>query len=28
IKCDNKKIYILDEDRLNELSKNVYMKSL
>lgn len=28
IKCDNKKIYILDEDRLSKLSKNVYMKSL
>lgn len=28
IKCDNKKIHILDEHRLSELSKNVYMKSL
>ncbi|WP_432666661.1 helix-turn-helix domain-containing protein [Wukongibacter baidiensis] len=25
IKCDNKTIYILDEDRLRELSKNLYI---
>ncbi|MEG2583443.1 MAG: helix-turn-helix domain-containing protein [Oscillospiraceae bacterium] len=28
IKFENKKIYILDEDRLKELSKNLYIKSL
>ncbi|MBU5483939.1 helix-turn-helix domain-containing protein [Clostridium sp. MSJ-11] len=28
IKCEDKKIYILDEDRLRELSKNLYVKSL
>lgn len=28
IKCDNKKIYILDEFRLRELSKNPYIKTL
>lgn len=28
VKCDNKTIYILDEDRLRELSKNLYVKSL
>ncbi len=28
IKCDNKTIYILDESRLRELSKNLYIKSL
>ena len=28
IKCEDKKIYILDEDRLRELSKNLYIKSL
>lgn len=28
IKCENKTIYILDEDRLRELSKNLYIKSL
>ncbi|MBL4934373.1 helix-turn-helix domain-containing protein [Clostridium sp. YIM B02515] len=28
IKCDGKKIYILDEKRLNDLSKNLYIKSL
>jgi len=28
IKCENKKIYILDENRLRELSKNSYLKSL
>lgn len=28
IKCENKKIYILDEDKLRELSKNLYIKSL
>lgn len=28
IKCDSKKIYILDEKRLNDLSKNLYIKSL
>ncbi len=28
IKCENKTIHILDEDRLRELSKNVYIKSL
>lgn len=28
IKCEDKTIYILDEDRLRELSKNVYIKSL
>lgn len=28
IRCENKTIYILDEDRLRELSKNVYLKSL
>jgi len=28
IKCKNKTIYILDEDRLRELSKNSYLKSL
>lgn len=27
IKCKNKTIYILDEDRLRELSKNLYIKS-
>ncbi|HEX9027358.1 MAG TPA: helix-turn-helix domain-containing protein [Clostridium sp.] len=27
IKCDNKTIYILDEDRLRELSKNLYIQS-
>lgn len=28
IKYENKKIYILDEERLRELSKNLYIKSL
>lgn len=28
IKCDNKTIYILDEDRLRELSKNLYIKPI
>lgn len=28
IKCENKTIHILDEDRLRELSKNLYIKSL
>lgn len=28
IRCENKTIYILDEDRLRELSKNLYKKSL
>lgn len=28
IKCENKTIYILDENRLRELSKNLYIKSL
>lgn len=28
IKCEDKKIYILDKDRLYELSKNLYIKSL
>ncbi|MVX64583.1 cyclic nucleotide-binding domain-containing protein [Clostridium chromiireducens] len=28
IKCDNKIIYILDEDKLRELSKNMYIKVL
>lgn len=28
IKCENKTIYILDEGRLRELSKNLYVKSL
>jgi CRP/FNR family transcriptional regulator, putaive post-exponential-phase nitrogen-starvation regulator len=28
LKCEDKKIYILDEDRLRELSKNLYIKSL
>lgn len=28
IKCENKTIYILDENRLQELSKNLYIKSL
>ena len=28
IKCDNKTIFILDEDRLRELGKNCYVKSL
>lgn len=28
IKCDNKTIYILDEQKLRELSKNVYLKTL
>lgn len=28
IKCENKTIYILDEYRLRELSKNLYIKSL
>lgn len=28
IKCDDKIIYILDEDKLRELSKNMYMKLL
>ncbi|MEG0775252.1 helix-turn-helix domain-containing protein [Clostridium sp.] len=28
IKCENKTVYILDEDRLRELSKNLYIKSL
>ena len=28
IKCDGKTIYILDEDRLRELSKNLYIESL
>jgi CRP/FNR family transcriptional regulator, putaive post-exponential-phase nitrogen-starvation regulator len=28
IKCDDKKIYILDLDKLKELSKNTYIKSL
>lgn len=28
IKCEDKTIYILDENRLQELSKNVYIKSL
>ncbi|QUH19244.1 Crp/Fnr family transcriptional regulator [Alkaliphilus sp. B6464] len=28
IKCDNKTIYILDENRLRELSKNLYIKSI
>lgn len=28
IKCENKTIYIVDEDRLRELAKNLYIKSL
>lgn len=28
IKCKNKTIYIIDEDRLRELSKNLFIKSL
>lgn len=28
IKCEDKTIYILDEDRLRELSKNLYIESL
>ena len=28
IKCEGKKIYILDEDRLRELSKNLYIESI
>ena len=28
IKCENKTIYILDEDRLRKLSKNLYIKPL
>lgn len=28
IRCEDKTIYILDEDRLRELSKNLYIKSL
>lgn len=28
IKCEDKTIYILDEERLRELSKNLYIKSL
>lgn len=28
IKCENKKIYILDKDKLQELCKNPYIKSL
>lgn len=28
IKCENKKINILDMKKLNELSKNIYVKSL
>lgn len=28
IKCENKTIYILDEDKLRELSKNLYIKAL
>lgn len=28
IKCENRTIYILDENRLRELSKNLYIKSL
>ncbi|WP_097028137.1 Crp/Fnr family transcriptional regulator [Clostridium peptidivorans] len=28
IKCEDKTIYILDEDKLRELSKNLYMQSL
>jgi CRP/FNR family transcriptional regulator, putaive post-exponential-phase nitrogen-starvation regulator len=28
IKCKDKTIYVLDEDRLRELSKNLYIKSL
>lgn len=28
IRCENKRVYILDEDRLRELAKNEYMKSL
>lgn len=28
IKCENKTIYILDEDRLQELAKNLYIKAL
>lgn len=28
VKCEDKKIYILDKDRLYELSKNLYIKSL
>ena len=28
IKCDGKTIYILDEDRLRELSKNLYIESI
>lgn len=28
IKCDDKKIYILDIDRLRQLSKNIYIKPL
>lgn len=28
IRCDDKKIYILDRDQLKELSKNIYIKSL
>ena len=28
IKCENKTIYIVDENRLRELSKNLYIKSL
>ncbi len=28
IKCENKTVYILDKDRLRDLSKNLYIKSL
>ncbi|MBU5438070.1 helix-turn-helix domain-containing protein [Tissierella sp. MSJ-40] len=28
IRCEHKTVYILDEDRLRELSKNLYIKSL
>lgn len=28
IKCENKTVYVLDEDRLRELSKNLYIQSL
>lgn len=28
IKCEDKKVYVLDEDKLRELSKNIYVKPL
>jgi len=28
IKCEDKRVYVLDEDGLRELAKNVYIKSL